>query len=445
MAKQSIGEFLATLRKANGYTQQEVADRLGISNRTLSGWECDKVLPDILLLPVLADIYGVTVDEILAAERTQKEEVKVSNKAERLFLRSKFSQFSMQASLLLTFTIVGIILMFAGFIGEMNVRFVGMQWGLFFLCGGIIDCVICIGLLFIFWKNAENNADDESELFGDYCLKLRKKIAIYLYVISALFYVCASVLILGYASAVEGTVQTAQLVLITLPWFVVAFILMLVAFLLWRKALKKWATDHLTHFSKQNKKYFIIVVSSCLLPVVLATVLFLPIWHKMRNVTVYENGDGEQFVKYIENYLGEDLPLSDIEKYAVIGEKYHFANDYWYIYLGDGVFDLFINDDFGDMYQNAKNRVYRKELSNGLTFYNLRYISSSNNETYEKYVVGDRYHYESFKSGARYVHTIDYDYTSLTSYLGAIVLLVDVAVFVSLCIVKHHKYFAKNI
>ena len=41
MAKQTIGEFLATLRKANGYTQQEIADRLGISNRTLSGWECD--------------------------------------------------------------------------------------------------------------------------------------------------------------------------------------------------------------------------------------------------------------------------------------------------------------------------------------------------------------------------------------------------------------------
>ena len=436
MAKQTIGEFLATLRKANGYTQQEVADRLGISNRTLSGWECDNVLPDILLLPALAELYGVTVDEILAGERKQKEEVKISNKAERHFLRSRYAQFSMQASLLLTFTIVGIILLFIGFAKELNARFVGFNWGLILLCCGIVVCVICIGLLFIFWKNAENNADNESELFGNYCLKLRKKTAIYLCVISALFYVCASVLILAYEANTEGVVQVVQYLLIIFPWFVVSFSLLLTAFLLWKKALKKWAKIDSNHKSKQIKKYYVILASSCLIPVILATVLFLPMWHKMCTVTVYENSDGGQFVKYIENYLGEDLPLSEIEKNVVVGEKINFVDDYWYIYLGDGVFDLFIDDDIGDMYQNAKNRAYRQELANGLTFYNLRYINNKNNEAYGEYCVYDRYQFESFENGARYVHTINYDYTSLTSLLGAIVLLLDVAVFVSLCLVK---------
>lgn len=72
--KQPIGEFLATLRKANGYTQQYVADELGISNRTLSAWEQGRTYPDILSLPALAELYGVTCDEILAGERKQKDD-----------------------------------------------------------------------------------------------------------------------------------------------------------------------------------------------------------------------------------------------------------------------------------------------------------------------------------------------------------------------------------
>ena len=53
--KQSLGEFLATLRRANGYTQQEVADKLGVSNRTLSAWARGASMPDYcscLLWPI---------------------------------------------------------------------------------------------------------------------------------------------------------------------------------------------------------------------------------------------------------------------------------------------------------------------------------------------------------------------------------------------------------
>ena len=74
MTRQTIGAFLATQRKAHGYTQEEVADRLGISNRTLSKWETDRSSPDIFCLPALADLYGVTVDEILRGERARAEE-----------------------------------------------------------------------------------------------------------------------------------------------------------------------------------------------------------------------------------------------------------------------------------------------------------------------------------------------------------------------------------
>lgn len=64
-----MGDFLAALRKAKGMTQQEVADALGVSNKTVSKWERGDSYPDILLIPVLADLFDVTSDEILRGGR----------------------------------------------------------------------------------------------------------------------------------------------------------------------------------------------------------------------------------------------------------------------------------------------------------------------------------------------------------------------------------------
>lgn len=105
MTRQTIGAFLATQRKAHGYTQEEVADKLGISNRTLSKWETDRSSPDILYLPALADLYGVTVDEILRGERTKREEIPLSpeeqakkeeqaQRAKRALQRRRLASFS---------------------------------------------------------------------------------------------------------------------------------------------------------------------------------------------------------------------------------------------------------------------------------------------------------------------------------------------------------------
>lgn len=69
MEKQTIGQFLSALRRSNGYTQQEVADKLGVSNKTVSCWERDAYLPDISVIPAIAELYGVTCDEILRAKR----------------------------------------------------------------------------------------------------------------------------------------------------------------------------------------------------------------------------------------------------------------------------------------------------------------------------------------------------------------------------------------
>lgn len=73
MDKKTIGTFLSALRKANGMTQQEVADKLNVSNKTVSKWERDEGYPEIMMLPAIAELYSVTVDEILRGERITKE------------------------------------------------------------------------------------------------------------------------------------------------------------------------------------------------------------------------------------------------------------------------------------------------------------------------------------------------------------------------------------
>ena len=69
MEKKTMGSFIAALRKANGLTQQDIADRLNVSNKAVSRWERDECMPDIMLIPALAELLGVTCDELLRGER----------------------------------------------------------------------------------------------------------------------------------------------------------------------------------------------------------------------------------------------------------------------------------------------------------------------------------------------------------------------------------------
>lgn len=105
MEKKTIGAFLSALRKANGYTQQEVADKLNISNKTVSKWERDEGCPEIMMLPAIAELYDVTVDEILRGERiikdkpTEIKEEKAEKRAGVIFdkAESRFANLSIIA------------------------------------------------------------------------------------------------------------------------------------------------------------------------------------------------------------------------------------------------------------------------------------------------------------------------------------------------------------
>ena len=71
--KERFGAFLLELRKEKGYTQKQLAEKLFVSDKAVSKWERGLSLPDITLLGPLAEILGVTVTELLQAQRISEE------------------------------------------------------------------------------------------------------------------------------------------------------------------------------------------------------------------------------------------------------------------------------------------------------------------------------------------------------------------------------------
>jgi len=72
MDQQKIGRFLKDLRKERGVTQEQLAERLGVSNRSVSRWENGVTMPDFDLLIQIAKLYDVEIEEILDGERKVK-------------------------------------------------------------------------------------------------------------------------------------------------------------------------------------------------------------------------------------------------------------------------------------------------------------------------------------------------------------------------------------
>ena len=79
MDQKKIGSFLRELRKEQRITQEDLAEKLNVSSRTISRWETGSNMPDISLLIEIADFFDVSIPEIINGERKSEkmdEEVK---------------------------------------------------------------------------------------------------------------------------------------------------------------------------------------------------------------------------------------------------------------------------------------------------------------------------------------------------------------------------------
>lgn len=68
MNNETFSQNLRRLRLGKGLTQERLADLLGVSVQSVSRWECGNTLPDVMLLPSIARLYGVTVDDLYREE-----------------------------------------------------------------------------------------------------------------------------------------------------------------------------------------------------------------------------------------------------------------------------------------------------------------------------------------------------------------------------------------
>ncbi len=71
--KKTLGERIAEKRRAKGFTQEELAERMGVSAQAVSKWENDLSCPDIMTLPTLGEILGCSVDELLTGKGESRE------------------------------------------------------------------------------------------------------------------------------------------------------------------------------------------------------------------------------------------------------------------------------------------------------------------------------------------------------------------------------------
>ena len=67
--KKTLGTMIAELRKQHGMTQLELAEKMGVTDKAVSKWERDLSCPDINSLPTLAEILGVSVDELMQIKK----------------------------------------------------------------------------------------------------------------------------------------------------------------------------------------------------------------------------------------------------------------------------------------------------------------------------------------------------------------------------------------
>ena len=68
----SIGKNIAHLRKERGLTQAQLGELLGVSNQAISKWESDVNLPDVMLLPQIAKVFGVAIDRLFEEVETEE-------------------------------------------------------------------------------------------------------------------------------------------------------------------------------------------------------------------------------------------------------------------------------------------------------------------------------------------------------------------------------------
>ena len=88
MNQEKIGKYIATCRKKNKLTQEQLAEKLGVSSKSVSRWENGKTMPDVSLFQQLCKELNITINDLLSGETMNENKFDLS--ADRLVDYSKY-------------------------------------------------------------------------------------------------------------------------------------------------------------------------------------------------------------------------------------------------------------------------------------------------------------------------------------------------------------------
>lgn len=395
--RKSIGEFLAGLRAGKGLTQREVAEKLCISDRTLSSWETDKRYPDILLLPALAELYGVTTDEILRGERAGgAEQPLVKRPAEKggERLRVRLAKFTVRAGIVCTvFAALAFVLFLCAF-------WFDTVWATVIFFVALASLIVCIGLYVAFYLGARGIADGQR--FPAYFYRLTNVLK------NSLFALAGWLFFLGVFSLVLSCYGQMQLFFaFMLAFFSASAVMLVVGLAAYYHALKKYGKEAGGRACSRDGRLIRNTVLFGMIPlaVAVACMITFNIWFPTETKELFR-GSEEEFTAYNERVtvpensypakagmpVGEyDLPIA--ERLRESGESVG-GGKLVTLDLGGGlrcVIDY--NGETCAVYYNQKqilSQIPRIRTEDGPDFYALR-------EAWErKFVLGD----ENIPAGA---------------------------------------------
>ena len=100
MNQTSIGGYIARKRKEQNLTQEQLAEQLGVSNKTISKWENGKCMPDYSIIQKLCDALHVTLPELMDGEDAAEDRVRVYDEAQILDLLRRTQELERQKGIL---------------------------------------------------------------------------------------------------------------------------------------------------------------------------------------------------------------------------------------------------------------------------------------------------------------------------------------------------------
>ena len=158
MNNEKIGKFILELRKQKGMTQKELAEKVGVSDKTISKWECGNSIPDITYLEVLCNSLNISVNELLSGERLTSESY--SEKAEEnimaLMKENKISKNGVPWKV-----VFGILLCFISMLyTSWSLGGISMFWFLYDIPTLLIYALLCIGCIMLSGQKTKSDKLD---------------------------------------------------------------------------------------------------------------------------------------------------------------------------------------------------------------------------------------------------------------------------------------------